>query len=220
MVGSPPERSYPYATPARPRVSDPNPTSLAHEILEFDMVPWSDEFWLGMAQKYADEGSKDPSTKVGSVIVRPDKTACSWGTNGFPNGIEDTPERLNTREIKYDLTIHAELNALLFAPERVVGYTQYSTFAPCVRCAVTMIQAKLDRVVFKTSDDPRWRQSQETAILLFKEAGIKFRGIGPNPIWWEPPCPVTPFAIPAGILSGEPLLDHAKLMHDPSHGCC
>jgi dCMP deaminase len=162
------------------------------------MVPWSDDFWLGMAQKYADEGSKDPSTKVGCVIVRPDKTACSWGTNGFPNGIADTEERLNTREIKYDLTIHAELNALLFAPERVVGYTLYSTFAPCIRCAVNIIQAKIARVVFSTSPDERWRTSQEQAVALFMEAGIEVQGIGPNPVLWQP----------------------TKYISGHAHGCC
>ena len=137
------------------------------------MSNWTDQFWLGMAKKYADEGSKDPSTKVGCVIVRPDKTPCSWGTNGFPQGIADTEERLNDRATKLDLTIHAEMNALLFAPERVVGYTIYTTFAPCIRCAVNIIQAKLSRCVFITSDNPRWKEEQARSVLLMLEGGLE-----------------------------------------------
>lgn len=152
------------------------------------MSNWGDTFWLGMAAKYAAEGSKDPSTKVGCVIVRPDRTPCSWGTNGFPQGIADTPERLNDRPTKYDLTIHAELNALLFASERVAGYTIYTTFAPCIRCAATIVQAKLARCVFRTSDNPRWKDEQARAVALFIEAGIEVYGYDENDkiTVWEP----------------------------------
>ena len=145
------------------------------------MSQWNDQFWLEMAKKYAEE-SKDPSTKVGCVIVRPDRTPCSWGTNGFPQGIADTQDRLNDRPTKYDLTIHAELNALLFAPERVVGYTLYSTFAPCIRCAVNIIQAKIAKVVFYLSDNERWREEQDRSIALFLEAGLTVIGIDQDDI--------------------------------------
>ena len=42
--------------------------------------------------------SKDPSTKVGAVIIDPEtKTIVSTGYNGFPRNIEDSEERLNNR---------------------------------------------------------------------------------------------------------------------------
>jgi len=134
---------------------------------------WSHQFWIRMAKHYAEEGSKDPSTKVGAVLVRPDRTPASWGVNGFPMGIADTEDRLNTRELKYELTVHAESNCLLFAREQVAGYTMYTTFAPCVRCAVNIIQAKLARVVFPASENPRWKVDQDKSIALFYEAGIE-----------------------------------------------
>jgi dCMP deaminase len=149
------------------------------------MTNWTDDFWLGMAWKYAQEGSKDPSTRVGCVIVRPDRTPCSWGTNGFPQGIADTPERLNDRDTKLDLTVHAETNAFLFAPERVVGYTMYTTFAPCIRCAANIVQAKIARVVFppaEASGNPRWIEQQGRSIALFREAGIDVSIVD-----WHPP---------------------------------
>jgi dCMP deaminase len=136
------------------------------------MANWTDEFWLGMAWKYAQEGSKDPSTRVGCVIVRPDRTPCSWGTNGFPQGIADTPERLNHRPTKLELTVHAELNALHFAPERVVGFTMYTTFAPCVLCAPHIIQNKLARIVHPAITAGPWTEGQWRANSYFREAGI------------------------------------------------
>ena len=42
--------------------------------------------------------SKDPSTKVGCVVVGADREIRSTGFNGFPRGIEDSIERLEDRE--------------------------------------------------------------------------------------------------------------------------
>ena len=59
--------------------------------------------------------SKDPSTKVGAVIVGENKQIISQGYNGFPRGVDDTEERYNNREIKYKMVVHAEMNAILNA---------------------------------------------------------------------------------------------------------
>jgi dCMP deaminase len=59
--------------------------------------------------------SKDPSTKVGAAILRPDGSLVSAGWNGFAPQVVDSPERLENRNIKYALTLHAELNAILSA---------------------------------------------------------------------------------------------------------
>jgi len=48
--------------------------------------------------EYIAQWSKDPSTKTGSVIVRPDNTIASVGYNGFPRGIEDKADLLYNRE--------------------------------------------------------------------------------------------------------------------------
>ena len=45
--------------------------------------------------------SKDPSTKVGCVVVGEDREIRSTGFNGFPRGIDDDDERLMDREKKY-----------------------------------------------------------------------------------------------------------------------
>ena len=55
--------------------------------------------------------SKDPSTKVGCVVVGQDREIRSTGFNGFPRGISDDLDRLTDREQKYPLICHAEENA-------------------------------------------------------------------------------------------------------------
>ena len=44
--------------------------------------------------------SKDPSTKVGCVVVGEDREIRSTGFNGFPRGIADDAARLEDREQK------------------------------------------------------------------------------------------------------------------------
>lgn len=130
-------------------------------------------FWINQAIHYSSQ-SKDPSTKVGCVIVRDDGTLASAGVNGFPKGIKDTPERLDDRPTKYRLTIHAELNALHFAKEDLSGARLYATFAPCEHCALHIIQRGVSEVYYPAShDNSRWLESQERALSLFAEAGVK-----------------------------------------------
>lgn len=117
--------------------------------------------------------SKDPSTKVGGIVVRPDLTTASRGYNGFPRRVADTDERLNDRTVKYELVVHAETNALLTAKEPITGYTMYTTFPPCIRCAVSIIQAGISRVVsIKPTPEQEERWGFGRTREIFTEAGI------------------------------------------------
>ncbi|MEE8608974.1 MAG: deaminase [Nitrospiraceae bacterium] len=119
--------------------------------------------------------SKDPCTKVGAVLVSSDRRQVSWGFNGLPRGIEDSPERLNDKELKNALTVHAEMNALLNSPVDVAGWTLYCTKFPCISkgCAQGIIQRRIVRVVCPTiSEDSDWAPDQKTAFRLLQEAGI------------------------------------------------
>lgn len=53
--------------------------------------------------------SKDPSTKVGAVIVAPDLSIVSLGFNGLPRGLEDTQARYENRELKYKMVLHLDV---------------------------------------------------------------------------------------------------------------
>ena len=65
-----------------------------------------DKRFLELA-KHISDWSKDPSTKVGCVVVGEDREIRSTGFNGFPRGIEDKIERREEREQKYPMICHA-----------------------------------------------------------------------------------------------------------------
>lgn len=71
-----------------------------------------DKFWLTVATLVSVR-SKDPSSKVGAVIVDNDKRFVSMGYNGFPRGTNDDPELYQDRPEKLRRVIHAETNAIL-----------------------------------------------------------------------------------------------------------
>jgi dCMP deaminase len=136
---------------------------------------WWDLYHLHVAREIA-SGSKDPSTQVGAVIVRPDRTVAATGYNGFPRGIADTPDRLNNREVKYGLVVHGEINAILTAREPLHGYTLYTwPFLTCARCGLHVIQSGIKRVVAPMLPDElkeRWSGSLREAQELYEEAGV------------------------------------------------
>jgi dCMP deaminase len=122
--------------------------------------------------------SKDPSTKVGSVIVRPDKTIASVGFNGFPRGVPDNPEDYADRAKKLAITKHAEENAILFSRELLDGYTIYIyPLPPCTHCAGDIIQRGIKRVVSIVPTAQRHRLSDpiycfDLALRMFDQAGV------------------------------------------------
>ena len=137
---------------------------------------WDDRF-IELANFVA-SWSKDPSTQVGAVIANSNtKRVVSMGFNGFPAGVEDTADRLGTREIKYEMVVHAESNALLFAGPAAEGCTLYVTpLPPCARCAVLIIQAGISRVVCPTPDKSKepWKTQSQISETMFRESGVQF----------------------------------------------
>ena len=137
-----------------------------------DKNKWSVRF-IEMAELVA-SWSKDPSSGVGAVITR-GNIIISLGFNGFAKGVKDTPERLENRDIKYKLVIHAEENAILHTQQDLSDCTIYCTHPPCAGCASKIIQKKIKKVVFKkpTKDYlSRWGESHELSMTILKEAEI------------------------------------------------
>lgn len=134
-----------------------------------------DRFFLDLAKQYS-TASRDPSTKVGAVITD-GKYFLSAGYNGFPQGIKDTKERYENREIKYAIVNHAEINALLSAKRDIEGCFLYTyPFAPCIRCCCQFIQAKIRRVVAPILPDnlkERWEKDMKMTAEYLEEAGIE-----------------------------------------------
>ena len=133
--------------------------------------------------------SKDPSTQVGALIIGPDREPLSNGFNGFPRGIADTEERLNDRELKNKLIVHAEMNAILNAARvgtALKGSTLYLAAInssglvwggpPCTRCTVELIQAGIKRVITRHQKavPSRWHEDIAFARKLIEEVGIEY----------------------------------------------
>ena len=140
-----------------------------------DKVNKWDKNFLELA-KTVSTFSKDPSTQVGAVIVDDDNRVISIGYNGFPKGVKDD-HRLSNRELKYEMIVHAEANALLFANAPVKGCTIYTwPFQPCSRCASLIIQSGIRRVVSITDGVPqlvRWSSNFQLAHDMMREARIE-----------------------------------------------
>lgn len=134
--------------------------------------------------------SKDPSTQVGAVLVGPDREILSVGYNGFPRGVMDFEHRLNNREEKYRLVVHAEINALMNAARNGIC-TKHATMyviarsvatgakwggAPCIRCAVETIQSGVSRVIVpEPMDMPEtWVKSCAEGRAVLEEAGVDY----------------------------------------------
>jgi dCMP deaminase len=155
-----------------------------------DQLRWNTHF-LSLAEQCA-KMSKDPSTCVGAVIVGPDHEIRSTGFNGFPRGIADTKERLNNRETKLKLAVHAEMNAVLNAARVGVplkGCTLYLAATddsglvwggpPCSRCSVEVIQTGIRTIISypQKAIPSRWHEDLQLAATLLNEAGIDYREV-------------------------------------------
>ena len=126
--------------------------------------------------------SKDPSTKVGCVVVGEDREIRSTGFNGFPRGISDDNERLTDRSKKYPLICHAEENAIMHAARigiSLKGSTAFVTWPPCSRCARSLIQAGVQEIVYPETDEipELWMEDFTISNGMLLEAGIVVRTV-------------------------------------------
>lgn len=178
--------------PPRPRHVDINYMSAVvippHQSHEDPAAKWHRRF-LSMAREVS-TWSKDPSTKVGAVMVNDLREVVGLGYNGFPRGVADTSERLENREIKYEMVVHAEVNAMINAGHRARGATLYvwpSFGIPsiCSNCCKAVIQAGVKRVVGAVPDAPpevqaRWASSIATSRQMCQEAGVEMLAVRLN----------------------------------------
>lgn len=139
---------------------------------------WDIRF-LELCKFVGNSWSKDPSTKVASVIVRDMNRIVSIGYNGYPKGVKDD-NSLHNREEKYQKILHSEVNALLMARQSVEGYTIYVyPIPPCSQCAAKLIQSGIKRVVSVIPSDEerkkRWLESNAVAFDMFKQVGIEVK---------------------------------------------
>lgn len=132
-----------------------------------------DELFIRQAMLFAQK-SKDPSTKVGCVIVGDGNAVLSMGFNGFPRGVKETKEEVVwdvrfpasshtttvlieerwKRPEKYLWVEHAERNAVYNAARhgvRLAGARAYINYEPfgsiCEGCARALIQSGIVEII-------------------------------------------------------------------------
>ncbi len=119
-----------------------------------------DEYFMKIAETVALK-SKDPSSKMGCVIVDSKKRVVSLGYNGMLQGADESKMTLSERPMKYYFAIHSEMNAILFAHQDLAGCTLYNRVATCENCLKYCLQAGIKRFVYKElrvhshSSDPK-----------------------------------------------------------------
>lgn len=106
------------------------------------MLHLNDEHWMRQALVQAQLASDAGEVPVGAVIVS--NNQCIAAAH-------------NTPILGSDPTAHAEINVLrqvaqTFKNYRLQGCTLYVTLEPCAMCAMAMLHARVDRVVFGAFD--------------------------------------------------------------------
>ena len=101
-----------------------------------------DEKWMRVALALANQAESLGEVPVGAVIVKDGKLLCG---------------AYNLRENHRVATAHAELLAVeeacrLLGSWRLTGCTLYVTMEPCPMCAGTLVNARIDRVVYGVKD--------------------------------------------------------------------
>ena len=110
-----------------------------HEMHE---IQGMDEKWMERALQLAHKAQDQNEVPVGAIIVKDEQIIAS----GWNQVIANT-----------DPTAHAEVVALRAAAlnlnnYRLPGTTLYVTLEPCPMCAMAIVHARVDRVVFATAD--------------------------------------------------------------------
>ncbi|NIK79842.1 tRNA(adenine34) deaminase [Paenibacillus castaneae] len=101
-----------------------------------------DQKWMLEAIAEANKAEQIGEVPIGAVVVRNNEII----GRGY-----------NLRETRFDPTAHAEMVAIRDACERIGAWrlldcTLYVTLEPCPMCAGAIVQARVKRVVYGTSD--------------------------------------------------------------------
>lgn len=123
--------------------------------------------------------SKDQSTRVGCVIVGPNKEPRAMGYNGIPRNCNDDLPHRHIRPHKYFYMEHGERNAIYNAARSGVsidGCSLYVLGPPCADCARAIIQSGIKEVICASLKAPiNYKENCEASLEMLLEAGILVR---------------------------------------------
>lgn len=134
-----------------------------------DRPSW-DEYFLQLSDLVSTRATCQ-RLKVGAILVK-DRKIISTGYCGAPRGLPDCYESgCLIKDNHCVRTIHAEINAVVQAAYHGIstdGATIYTNWLPCYNCAKTLINAGIEKIVFRRI----YRPDPDTTNLL-KQAKIK-----------------------------------------------
>lgn len=135
--------------------------------------------YFKITKTMADLLSKDPSRKVGCMLLKPETLQIlSMGYNGFPRGVDETiPERWNRPE-KYNFCVHAEINSICNAARSGTSLENsiaIITLYPCCDCSKALIQSGIKCIVTVEPDfnDEIWGEKFKISKLMLDEANVE-----------------------------------------------
>lgn len=132
--------------------------------------------YMNMARSAA-SFSKDRSTQVGAILVDQHGGFGPSGYNGFARNIDDDRPERHDRPLKYDYTLHAEMNAIITSARQgfaTHGCELFVTHHPCARCASAIVNAGIWAVYTYRPNftQPHWQADCEHAMQIFREGGV------------------------------------------------
>jgi dCMP deaminase len=153
--------------------------------MEIQQADKWDILWIDSAERFSRE-SKDRSTKVGCVIVTPDrKTFITSGWNGFTRGVNDNIDSRHCRPEKYKWSIHAECNAIYNHARKggpgldgSIAYMNYIPF-PCSNCLSALNQSGIKTIVGPPVEFPgvgkgEFYDIEDITSQIFDETEIEY----------------------------------------------
>ena len=155
------------------------------------------EYFIKMAF-FVSTKSKDPSTKVGCILVGEDNQVLSTGFNGFPRGVREFDFRCEheqfgihsddikarwDRPMKYQWVEHAERNAIYNAARHGASLKNATAYLnwepkPCADCARALIQVGVTSIVgpdipFGGKGANKFYDINDISPMMLNEAGVK-----------------------------------------------
>jgi dCMP deaminase len=137
-----------------------------------------DEYFMGIAL-FTSLRSKDPSSKVGAVIVNHKNRIVGTGYNGFIAGADETAfswaREGDWLDTKYPFVVHAEENAILNSTTSQMDDCRiYSTLFPCNECAKKIAQKEIKEVIY-LSEKHHDKDFHAASVKIFRVCGITTR---------------------------------------------
>lgn len=138
--------------------------------------------FITLARKMASK-SPDPSTKVGCIITKKhgikERVVASGYNTPLPIFNNVT---FFSRSLKYNMTQHAEIKALLLLNPAYLKNTRtamYITHPPCCKCAISIVESHINHIYIDSlglncSSKIRWQEEWRQSFHIFETCGTTF----------------------------------------------